>query len=109
MNHRVLFALACLAGAACTDHSDADAVGTLEVRVATTGTPDANGYTLSVEGQPDRAMASTDTTFYNNLPFGDYGVTLAGAEAGCTVAGGATVTKFVAVGYNRLEFDVTCP
>lgn len=79
------------------------------MRVSTTGTPDPDGYTLAVEGQPDRAMASNDTTFYNGLPFGDYDVTLDGVESGCTVNGGATQTKFVAVGYNRLVYTVNCP
>lgn len=109
MNRRLLIALACLASAACADNSNDEAVGNLQVRVATSGTPDPNGYTLSVTGQPDRAMASTDTTYYNALPIGDYSVTLAGAEIGCTVQDGATKPKYVAIGNNELAFSVTCP
>lgn len=109
MNHRLLFALACLATTACTTHDGDETVGNLEVRVTTTGTPDADGYTLSVSGQPDRALASNDTTTYLGLPFGDYTVTLGDVEPGCTVANGATRAKYVAVGYNSLTFGVTCP
>jgi hypothetical protein len=110
MNRPLLLALACLAAsAACADNSNDEAVGNLEVRVTTSGTPDPDGYTLSVTGEPDRAMASTDTTFYNGLPIGDYSVTLAGAEAGCTVQDGATKSKYVAIGSNTVVFSVTCP
>ncbi len=109
MNRRLLIALACLASAACADNSNDEAVGNLQVRVATSGTPDPNGYTLSVTGQPDRAMASTDTTFYYGLPIGDYNVTLDGEEIGCTIQDGATKAKYVAIGNNTLVFVVTCP
>lgn len=109
MNRRLLLALACLAGLACADNTNDEAVGNLAVRVTTTGTADPNGYTLSLEGQPDRAMASNDTTYYFGIPIGDYNVTLAGAEIGCTVQDGATKAKYVAIGNNELAFIVNCP
>ena len=109
MNRRLLLALACLAALACADNSNDEAVGNLEVRVTTTGTADPNGYTLSLDGQTDRAMASTDTTYYLGIPIGDYTVTLAGAEIGCTVQNGATKAKYVAIGNNTLLFVVNCP
>lgn len=109
MNRTLFFALACLASLACSDTTNDEAVGNLEVRVTTSGTPDPDGYTLSVEGQADRAMASTDTTYYFGLPIGDYSVTLSGVEAGCTVVDGATKAKYVAIGSNGLVFSVTCP
>ncbi|HWA40024.1 MAG TPA: hypothetical protein VG712_00330 [Gemmatimonadales bacterium] len=110
MNRPLLFALACLAAsAACADNSNDEAVGTLEVRVTTNGTPDPDGYTLSVSGQADRAMASTDTTWYVGLPIDDYSVTLGDVEIGCTVQDGATKSKYVAIGSNTLVFSVDCP
>ena len=111
MNRRLLLALALgsLATVACADNSNDEAVGNLEVRVTTSGTADPNGYTLTVEGEPSRPMASTDTTFFFNLPIGDYSVTLDGAEIGCTVVDGATKAKYVAIGSNSLVFSVTCP
>lgn len=109
MNRRLFFAFACTALVACSDTSNDEAVGNLEVRVTTAGTADPNGYTVSVDGVADRAMASTDTITYYGLPIGDYSVTLAGEEAGCTVEGGATKAKYVAIGNNTLVFSVTCP
>lgn len=93
----------------CSDATNDEAVGNLAVRVTTTGTPDPDGYVLSVEGQPDRVIASTDTTYYNGLPIGNYSVTLADEEAGCTILDGATRDKYVAIGNNTVVYSVTCP
>ena len=111
MTRRLLLALAlgALASTACADNSNDEAVGNLEVRVITIGTPDPDGYVLAVEGQTDRAMTSTDTTFYFNLPIGTYDVTLSDIEAGCTVSGGATKAKYVAIGANVVADSVSCP
>ena len=110
MNRPLLLALACLAAtAACADNSNDEAVGNLEVRVATSGTPDPDGYILSLTGQPDRNVAATDTTWYLGLPIDDYSVTLGDVEGGCTVQNGATKAKYVAIGSNSLVFSVTCP
>lgn len=109
MTRTLLLATALLATAACSDGSNNEAVGTLAVYVTTGGTADPNGYTVSLEGQPDRAMASTDTTFYVGLPIGNYNVTLSGAEVGCTIVDGPDRNKYVAVGGNSLVYQVTCP
>lgn len=110
MKRPLLLALACLAAtAACADNSNDEAVGGLEVSVTTTGTPDPDGYTLSVTDQPDRNVAATDTTWYTGLPIGDYSVTLGDVEGSCTVQDGATKAKYVAIGGNTLAFFVDCP
>lgn len=109
MNRTLLMTLACLASVACTTHDGDETVGSLEVRVTTTGTPDPDGYTLSVDGQPDRTLTASDTTLYSGLPFGDYTVTLGDVEGGCTVTNGPTRAKYVAIGFNSLVYSVTCP
>ncbi|HWA41370.1 MAG TPA: hypothetical protein VG712_07155 [Gemmatimonadales bacterium] len=109
MTRSLLLTVACLVAAACADNSNDEAVGNLEVRVTTTGTPDPDGYTLSVTGQPDRNVAATDTTWYLGLPIDDYSVTLGDVEGGCVVQDGATKPKYVAIGSNSLVFSVDCP
>lgn len=109
MTRTLLLALACATTLACGNDSANEAVGNLTVRVTTTGTADPNGYVLSVEGQSDRAMSSTDTTYFFDLPIDTYDVHLAGAEIGCTVVDGADRAKYVAVGNNDLIYSVTCP
>ena len=106
---RTLFAVAALLLTAGCSTYDNSAVGNLTVTVTTLGTPDPNGYSLAVTGQAARPMASTDTTTYQNLPIGDYVVTLSGAESGCTVTDGATRPIYQTVGNKFVIFGVNCP
>ena len=105
---RNLLTLAALLLAAGCSTAPNEAVGNLTVTVTTVGTPDTNGYSLAVTGQAARPMASTDTTTYQNLPIGDYVVTLSGAEIGCTVFDGATRAVYQTVGNKFVIFGVTC-
>jgi len=106
---RNLLAIATLLLAAGCSSYDNSAVGNMIVTVTTLGTPDTNGYSLAVTGQAARPMASTDTTTYQNLPIGDYVVTLSGAESGCTVLDGATRPIYQTVGNKFVNFAVNCP
>lgn len=106
---RTLFAVAALLFAAGCSSYDNSATGNMTVTVTTNGTPDPNGYSLAVTGQAARPMASTDTTTYENLPIGDYTVTLSGAEIGCTVTDGATRAVYQTVGTKFVAFQVNCP
>ena len=107
--NRSLFAVAALLIAAGCSTAPNEAVGNLTVTVTTNGTPDPNGYSLAVTGRATRALTSTDTTTYENLPIGDYVLTLSGAEVGCTVTDGATRAVYQTVGNKFVDFQVTCP
>ncbi len=106
---RTLLAFSALLFVAGCNTYDNSAVGNLTVTVTTLGTPDPNGYSLAVTGQAARPMASTDTTTYQNLPIGDYTVTLSGVEIGCTVTDGATRSVYQTVGNKFVIFGVNCP
>jgi hypothetical protein len=97
-----------LAAVAC-DNSGPIERGNLTVIDSTLGTPDPDGYVLSVEGQADRLLANHDTTFYQGFPIGDYTVSLGDVEAGCTVKDGASRNRYVGVGNNTVYFEITCP
>lgn len=111
MSRVLLLAPALLFTIACSSDGDnPDAVGDLTVAVVSSGTPDADGYTLDVSGQAQRSLAVDDTTLYTALPIDDYTVTLGDVEGGCVVADDAVRQRYVAVGpSNRVEYFVTCP
>ena len=106
---RTLLAFSALLFVAGCSTYDNSAVGNLTVTVTTVGTPDPNGYSLAVTGQAARSLTSTDTTTYQNLPIGDYTVTLSGVEIGCTVTDGATRSVYQTVGNKFVIFGVNCP
>ena len=108
MTRKTLFSAALFLACGCSTAPN-EAVGNLTVTVTTVGTPDPNGYSLAVTGQAARLLTSTDTTTYENLPIGDYVVTLGGAEVGCTVTDGATRPVYQTVGNKFVDFQVTCP
>ena len=108
MTRNLLAVTTLLLAAGCSSY-DNSAAGNLTVTVTTLGTPDPNGYSLAVTGQAARPMASTDTTTYQNLPIGDYTVTLSGVEIGCTVTDGATRSVYQTVGNKFVIFGVNCP
>lgn len=108
MTRKILFGAALLFAVACSTDTNS-ATGNMTVTVTTNGTPDPNGYSLAVTGQVARALASTDTTTYENLPIGDYTVTLSGAEVGCSITDGPTRAVYQTVGNKFVDFQVTCP
>ena len=106
---RPFFAVAALLLAAGCSSYDNSATGNMIVIVTTNGTPDPNGYSLAVTGQAARPLASTDTTAYENLPIGDYTVTLHGTEVGCNVVNDSVRAVYQTVGNKSVDFQVTCP
>lgn len=85
--------------------------GDLRVTASSSGSPpDADGYTVSVDGGAAQALAvNGDTLTFSGLSAGPHSVTLGGVAANCTVADGATHNPVVSAGGTTVEvFEVTC-
>jgi Tol biopolymer transport system component len=88
--------------------------GVIEVTAATSGVdPDANGYTVQVDGGSPQALAINGTVRFPGLAAGDHSLTFAGAAGNCTVGG--TNPRIVPVTTGgatrdtaRTTFDVSC-
>jgi hypothetical protein len=66
--------------------------GALEVSTATTGPePDADGYTVSIDGAAAVAIGANGSRRTDGLTTGGHTVQLSGVAANCTVAGGLTL------------------
>src|SRR6187399_746725 len=104
----LLSGLLLLIGVGCAeDQGPGDATGTLVVITHTSGgSPDPDGYTLTVTGQGTVAMGINDTATYGPLPIADYGVTLGDVEGTCTVTDGAVRTPYVPIGTTTVHFYV---
>jgi len=83
--------------------------GDLTVSATTTGgTPDPNGYTVTVNGDT-RTILSGQSTTYTLAP-GSYTVALGDVASNCTVTGGPSQTKTVTAGQTvAATFAVDCP
>jgi len=83
--------------------------GDLTVSATTTGgTPDPNGYTVTVNGDT-RTILSGQSTTYTLAP-GSYTVALGDVASNCTVTGGPSQTKTVTAGQTvTATFAVDCP
>lgn len=82
----------------------------LDVAARTTGLDrDADGYTVQVAGQPDRALSINGSERFEGLPPGDVQVALTGIAANCIFLGDnprtVSVTPGVAVG---TTFELEC-
>ncbi|MGN6392533.1 MAG: hypothetical protein ACTHM9_09850 [Gemmatimonadales bacterium] len=88
------------------------ATGSLDVTIATTGPePDADGYTLSIDGAAPEAIAANATRHAEGLGVGSHRVDLGGLAANCatTSAGGTSATVSIdAGGTANVRFDVAC-
>ncbi len=86
--------------------------GDLSVRVGTSGgTPDPDGYAVTIDGAQSRPLAINDTTLYSGLAPRSYTVQLGDLAPNCTVTGGATRSG-VAVSAGQtaaVTFAVNCP
>lgn len=84
--------------------------GSLDVTTATTGPePDADGYTVSLDGGPAQAIAANGAWRTEGLSSGSHAVTLAGISPNCTVSEGAGLTVQVVAGETAaVRFTVTC-
>ncbi|MFL5496498.1 MAG: hypothetical protein ACJ8DC_19085, partial [Gemmatimonadales bacterium] len=71
-------------------------LGTLEITTATSGPePDADGYTVSLDGAPPEAIGTNATARHAGLAVGSHSVALSGLALNCATAGGATLTVSV--------------
>jgi len=85
--------------------------GTLTVSASTTpgGTPDTNGYTVTVDGSQLRTIGINGSTMYT-LAAANYTVALGDIATTCTVNGGPSRTVTVTGGQPTLvSFSVDCP
>ncbi len=85
--------------------------GDLIVGATTTGgTPDPNGYTVTVDGAQLRTIGNNGSTPYTGLTPGSHVVVLGDIASNCTVSGGASHTVTVVAGQTTTEtFAVDCP
>src|SRR5206468_2000315 len=99
----VIFDVTCLA-----------TTGNIQVTAATSGIDlDPNGYGVQIDGGSPRSVFINGTTTIEGLSAGNHSVTLANAEANCTVAGANPRTIPVTTGgvtrdTARTTFQVTC-
>ena len=86
------------------------APGSLDVTIATTGPePDADGYTLSIDGAAPVAIAVNDSRHTEGLAPGSHTVALAGLAGNCSVGTGTGVTVEVLTGEAAaVRFEVAC-
>ncbi|MFL5495525.1 MAG: hypothetical protein ACJ8DC_14170, partial [Gemmatimonadales bacterium] len=68
-------------------------LGTLEITTATSGPePDADGYTVSIDGATPQAIGINATAQHASLAVGGHTVVLSGLAQNCTATGGTTLT-----------------
>ena len=82
--------------------------GNLAVSTTSTGANIPASYTVTVDGSQSKAIASTGTVTFTNLPAGNHTAVLAVAS-NCTVSGGASRTLNVPSGGTApLSYTVSC-
>src|SRR6266516_95218 len=98
--------------AAATGCNDATgpATGAAHVTVTTTGIDlDADGYTVTLDGEPQRTVAARDAITFPQLPTGTHTVELIGLTVNCVVSGDNPRTVTVARGATtEVAFAVRC-
>jgi hypothetical protein len=73
--------------------------GSVAVTATTSGVdPDANGYTVQLDGGAVLALTTNGTVTINGLSAGDHSVSLGGVAGNCTVTGGPSQTVHVTTG-----------
>src|SRR2546429_4553259 len=85
--------------------------GSVTVTTSTSGgTPDSNGYTVTVTGGGSKAIGTNDSVTFQNLVTGSHTVTLSGIQSNCSVSGGASRPVTVNTGPPvSVAFTVDCP
>src|SRR5207248_2693169 len=74
------------------------------------GTPDSNGYTVTVTGGGSKAIGTNDSVTFSGLATGSHTVTLSGIQSNCSVSGGASRPVTVATGQTAsVPFTIDCP
>ncbi len=85
--------------------------GSLSVSTTTSGgTPDPDGYTVTVNGGGSQPIGNNGNVTFSNLTAGSHTVTLSGLASNCTASGGTSRTVTVpAGGSTSASFSVSCP
>jgi Tol biopolymer transport system component len=104
----VALAAAFLAG--CGSGDTGVDVPALEIRTTTSGTElDPDGYSITVDADPARAMGLVDSLIVDPLAAGQHSVTLAGLADNCSVDGGPNVSVTVESGKTAtVAYAVVC-
>jgi hypothetical protein len=85
------------------------ATGSVEVRSTTTGTPDPDGYTVSVDGGAPQAIGANATLVIPGVATGSRRVLLDGLAPGCAIPGENPQQVTVIVNATAsVQFAVTC-
>jgi hypothetical protein len=103
--------LAALSAAACSSDSLTNpGTTTLEITTSTTGTePDADGYTVQVDGGAAQTIGASASMQRTDLSAGDHTVRLAGIAPNCSLAGDNPRTVTITAGQTAtVSFAVTC-
>jgi hypothetical protein len=96
----ISFAIACGPGTA---------TGTLEIRTTTSGTPDPDGYTVSVDGGAEQPIPASGSIDVPGLSAGAHTVTLSGLAANCAISGESSQPATVQAGATAtVEFVIAC-
>jgi len=84
--------------------------GNLSVTTSTTGSsPDADGYTVRVDGGTPQPVGPNETVVFSNLPPGNHAVTLTGVASNCGVDGTNPQTVTVSSGSTTpVDYSVSC-
>src|SRR5439155_7426095 len=85
--------------------------GSVTVTTSTSGgTPDSNGYTVTVTGGGSKAIGTNDSVTFPGLATGNHTVTLSGIQSNCSVSGGASRPVTVITGQTvSVPFTIDCP
>jgi Tol biopolymer transport system component len=87
----------------------AQPVGSIQVTTSSTGSsPDADGYTVSVDGGSPHVIGANATLRLEGLALGTHALLLAGIAANCHLDGDNPRSVEVAEGSTSLAFDLTC-
>jgi hypothetical protein len=84
--------------------------GSINVTTSTTGDdPDADGYTVTVDGAANQHVDASGSTTFDNVPLGDHAVELSGLASDCTVNGDNPVQVSVTGDSpGDASFSITC-
>jgi Tol biopolymer transport system component/preprotein translocase subunit YajC len=111
LNRAGCLAAATIAGIGCGGEGlEPPTTGTLEIAVITTGTePDADGYSVSIDGGGELPLGVNGTLEQDDLSPGDHAVLLGGVAGNCTLAGDNPRTVSVTAGRTEtITFDIVC-
>src|SRR5256886_8187544 len=74
------------------------------------GTPDPDGYTVTVSGGGSQTIGNNDSVTFPDLATGSHTVTLSGIASNCSVSGGTQRSVNVpAGGSTSASFPLSCP